>query len=371
MTDLQLEATQIAAGKAVDVAADRYEAMQYRRAGHSGLRLSAISLGAWLTFGGYRDVSIARDCFRLAFDLGITHFDFANNYGDPPGQAEIVCGEIIRRELPRDELIISSKAGHAMWPGPYGEWCSKKSLIASCDQSLRRLGLDYLDVFYIHRPDWETPFREQLDTLDLLIRQGKVLYGAVSSWSSPDLRAGEAFSQMHCAVEERGLAPITLHQSEYSLLRRRLETDLFPQVEAAGTGVVAFRSLASGLLSERYLGGDVPEGSRGAEVWGAEQTRERVRDAGADRLRSLVEIARGRGQTLPQLAIAWVLRLPVVSSVLIGVSEPEQLRENVAALDRLDFSQDELDAIDAIAGPRARESGDDAAALRGGGEGSD
>ena len=348
---MRLEATGIAAGKEVAASPERYDHMQYRHAGRSGLLLPAISLGAWLTFGGYRDASVARDCFRLAFDLGVTHFDFANNYGDPPGQAEIVCGEIIRRDLPRDELVISSKAGHRMWPGPYGEWCSKKSLVASCDQSLRRLGLDYLDVFYLHRVDLATPFEEQLDALDLLIRQGKVLYGGVSSWSSPALGAGEAFARMQAVVAEHSLAPITLHQPEVSLLRRNLETELFPGLEAAGTGVVAFRSLASGLLTERYLDGAVPAGTRGAELWGAEQTRAAVADAGVERLRTLAAIAHERGQTLAQMAIAWVLRQPVVTTVLVGVSSPEQLRDNVAALDRLDFSDDELRRIDEVTLP--------------------
>lgn len=344
--ELALEATGIAAGKEIDAASDRYERLPYRRAGRSGLLLPALSLGAWLTFGGYRAAEVARDCFRGAFDLGITHFDFANNYGDPPGQAEIVCGEIIRRDLPRDELIVSSKAGHRMWPGPYGEWCSKKSLVASCEQSLQRLGLDYLDVFYIHRVDWETPFEEQLEALDLLIRQGKVLYGGVSSWSPPELRAGEAFVRMQEIVEGRGLAPLTLHQPEYSLLRRGLETELFPKLEAAGTGAVAFRTLASGLLTERYLDGNVPPGSRGAELWGVERTRAQVEEAGVERLRTLAALARERGQTLAQMAIAWTLRLPVVTTVLVGASRPEQLRENVAALERLDFSAEELRRID-------------------------
>lgn len=345
-----LEATGIARGKDVEAAPDRYERMLYRRAGRSGLVLPAISLGAWLTFGGYRDASVARDCLRLAFDLGITHFDFANNYGDPPGRAEIVCGEIIRRDLPRDELIVSSKAGHRMWPGPYGEWCSKKSLVASCDQSLRRLGLDYLDVFYVHRVDWETPFEEQLDALDLLIRQGKVLYGGVSSWASPGVAglAGEAFARMHELTSRRGLAPITLHQAEYSLLRRRLETELFPRLEAAGTGIVAFRALASGLLTERYTDGSLPAGSRGAELWGEEQTRAQVEAAGPARLRALAALARDRGQTLAQLAIAWALRRPAMTTVLVGVSTPEQLAENVATLERLELSPEELRAIDEL-----------------------
>ena len=217
-------------------------------------------------------------------------------------------------------------------------------MIRACGGSVSK----YLDVFYIHRPDWQTPFEEQLDALELLIRQGKVLYGAVSSWSAPDLRAGEAFSQMHALVEQRHLSPITLHQSEYSLLRRRLETDLFTQLEAAGTGVVAFRTLASGLLTGRYLAGDVPAGSRGAEVWGGRADSGTGRGRWCDRLRALADIARRRGQTLPQLAIAWALRLPVVSTVLVGVSGPEQLRENVAALKCLEFSQKELEEIDSL-----------------------
>jgi len=344
---MRLEATAIAAGKQVTVAQDRYDRMVYRRAGRSGLVLPAISLGTWLTFGGYRDASVARDCFRLAFDLGITHFDFANNYGVPPGQAEIVCGEIIRRDLPRDELVVTSKAGHRMWPGPYGEWCSKKSMVASCEQSLQRLGLDYLDVFYIHRVDRQTPFDEQLEALDLLIRQGKVLYGGVSSWSSPELGAGEAFARMLEVVERRSLSPITIHQPEYNLLRRNLEGELFPALEAAGTGAVAFRALASGLLSDRYLDGEVPAGSRGAELWGAERTRTQVEETG-ERVRALAAIAQDRGQTLAQMAIAWALRLPVVTTVLVGVSSPDQLRENVAALDRLDFTEDEVRRIDEV-----------------------
>jgi len=345
---MRLEATGIAAGKEIDAAPDRYERMLYRRAGDSGLVLSAISLGAWLTFGGYRDADVTRDCFRLAFDLGITHFDFANNYGDPPGQAEILCGEIIRQDLPRDEVIVSSKAGHRMWPGPYGEWCSKKALVASCEQSLQRLGLEYLDVFYLHRVDWDTRFEEQLEALDLLIRQGKVLYGGVSSWSFPQLRTGEAFTTMQELADRRGLAPIVLHQPEYSLLRRGLETELFPRLGATGTGAVAFRALASGLLTDRFLDDDVPPESSRAKLWGPERTRAQLEDAGVERLRGLAAIASNRGQTLAQMAIAWVLRLPAVTTVLIGVSAPEQLRENVAALERLEFSEDELRAIDEL-----------------------
>lgn len=347
-TQIVLEATGIAAAKQTDAAPDRYERMPYRRAGCSGLLLPALSLGAWLTFGGYRATEVTRECLRVAFDAGITHFDFANNYGEPPGQAELVCGEIIRRDLPRDELIVSSKAGHRMWPGPYGEQCSKKALVASCEQSLRRLRLDYLDVFYIHRIDWETPFEEQLEALDLLIRQGKVLYGGVSSWSPPELRAGEAFAHMQKVVEARRLAPITLHQPEYSLLHRGLEGELFPKLESAGTGAVAFRALASGVLTERYLDGSIPAGSRGAELWGAERTRAELDHAGVERLHALAALARERGQTLAQMAIAWALRLPVVATVLVGASTPEQLRENVAALERLDFSAEELAAIDEL-----------------------
>jgi L-glyceraldehyde 3-phosphate reductase len=342
--DLALEATGIAAGKEGGFAPDRYERMRYRPCGRSGLLLPVIALGSWQTFGGYRGPEVARACLRRAFDLGITHLDFANNYGTPPGQAEIACGEIIRRELPRDELIISTKAGYGMWPGPYGDGLSKKYLVASCDQSLRRMGLDYFDLFYFHRPDPHTPLEESLGALDLLIRQGKVLYGGVSNFP------GALFAEAVRVAERHGFAPIVAHQPSYSLLNRRIEWDLLPQIERAGAGVVAFSPLANGLLTDRYLGGEIPADSRAALAWGAERAHQRLTPERLATLRALNELARRRGQTLAQLALAWSLRLPAVTSALIGASRVEQLEENVRALDNSEFGADELAEIDALTG---------------------
>lgn len=343
---LALEATGIAWGKEGEFAPDRYERMTYRRCGRSGLQLPLLSLGGWQTFGGYRGPEVARACLLRAFDLGITHFDFANNYGTPPGRAEIVCGAIIRRELPRDELIISSKAGYGMWPGPYGDWLSKKYLVASCDQSLKRMGLDYFDIFYLHRADPATPLEESLGALDLLIRQGKVLYGGVSSFP------GAHFTDAARIAERRGYAPITIHQPAYNLLNRTIEWDLLPQAERAGTGVIPFVPLASGLLTDKYLGGDIPADSRAALAWGEEGARRRLTPERLETLRGLNAIAAERGQSLAQMALAWVLRLPSVTSALIGASKVEQIEENVKALDNLAFSAEELAAIDALAPPR-------------------
>ena len=339
---VRLQATGIAAGLDGDFAADRYQRIPYRRCGNSGLLLPAISLGGWETFGGYRGPEVARQCLRRAFDLGITHFDFANNYGRPPGNSELVCGEIVRRELPRGELIISSKAGYRMWPGPYGEWLSKKYLVASCDQSLRRMGLDYFDIFYLHRPDPQTPLEESLGALDLLIRQGKVLYGGVSSFN------GARFMEAVRVVERHDWAPITIHQPAYNMLQRGVEKDLLPLTERAGTGVIAFVPLASGLLTDKYLSGDIPPDSRAARLWGEESTRRRLTPERLDKLRSLNAIAQRRGQTLAQMALAWILRLPAVTSALIGASKVEQVEENVRALDNLQFGPEELAAIDRL-----------------------
>jgi L-glyceraldehyde 3-phosphate reductase len=321
--------------------AERYERMQYRRCGRSGLMLPAISLGAWETFGGYRGEEVARECLFRAFDLGITHFDFANNYGTPPGNAEAVCGRILK-ELPRDELILSSKAGYRMWPGPYGEWLSKKYLVASLDQSLQRMGLEYFDIFYAHRPDPATPLEETMAALDLMVRQGKALYVGVSSFS------GAHFVEAVRVCDRMGLAPITIHQPYYNMLSRGIENDLLPQTERMGTGVIAFCPLASGLLTDKYLHGEVPPESRAAQRWGEEGLRERLTPARQERLLRLGEMARSRGQTLAQMALAWILRLPAVTSALIGASRVEQIEENVKALDRLDFSQEELAAINTI-----------------------
>lgn len=321
-------------------AENRYETMQYRASGKWGLQLPAISLGAWETFGGYRGEEVARECLYKAFDLGITHFDLANNYGRPPGNAEIVVGKILR-DMPRDELIISTKAGYFMWPGPYGDGLSKKYLVASLDQSLKRLGLDYVDIFYAHRPDPSTPLEETLTTLDLIVRQGKALYAGVSNFP------GALFDQAVELVKRLGLAPITIHQPRYNLLDRKMESDLFSHTQEAGTGVITFSPLAQGILSEKYLQ-DLPEDSRAALWWDQQYQQNTLTSKTLEKVRRLNQVAHARGQSLSQMALAWNLRLPAVTSVLIGASRVEQIVENVAALQNLTFSQAELQAIDEI-----------------------
>ena len=324
-----------------EFAGDRYDSMLYRRCGRSGLKLPAISLGAWETFGGYRGADVARECLFRAFDLGITHFDFANNYGTPPGNAEIVCGRILC-EMPRDELIISSKAGYRMWPGPYGDGGSRKYLIASCDQSLRRMGIEYFDLFYSHRPDPDTPIEETMGALDHLVRQGKALYVGVSNYD------GRQFAAAVRACERMGLAPITLHQPCYNLLQRGIESDLLPEIARSNAGVVAFAPLASGMLTGKYLHGGIPPDSRAGAEGGAEWVERTLTPERLAALRSLEELARARGQTLAQMALAWILRLDVITSVLIGASSPAQVEEDVAALARLEFTAAELDRIDEL-----------------------
>lgn len=326
-------------------AADRYETMQYRRCGRSGLMLPAISLGAWETFGGYRGEEVARDVLFRAFDLGITHFDFANNYGTPPGNAEIVCGKVIK-QMPRDELIISSKAGYRMWPGPYGEWGSRKYIIASCDQSLKRMGIEYFDIFYSHRPDPDTPLEETMAALDQLVRQGKALYAGVSNYSGPQ------FVEATRVCERMRLAPITIHQPAYNLFRRVIEWDLLPQTARAGTGVIAFSPLAQGLLTDKYLGGNIPEESRAAQKRGAQWVEQNLTPERRAVLNELNGMAKARGQSLAQMALAWILRLPAITSVLCGASSVKQIEENVAALNNLDFSEEELKRIDELTKPR-------------------
>jgi L-glyceraldehyde 3-phosphate reductase len=326
---------------AYEFASNRYDKMQYRRCGRSGLKLPAISLGGWETFGGYRGADVARDCLFRAFDLGITHFDFANNYGTPPGNSEIVCGKVIQ-EMPRDELIISSKAGYYMWPGPYGEWGSKKYIVASCDQSLKRMGLEYFDIFYHHRPDPDTPLEETLGALDLLVKQGKVLYIGVSNYS------GAQFAEATRVGQRMGLAPITIHQPYYNMLGRRIEWDLLPQAERAGTGVIPFSPLANGLLSDKYLGNDIPAESRAALKWGKEWVERNLSEERRAVLRQLNDMAHARGQTLAQMALVWVLRLPGITSALIGASSVQQVEENVAPLSNASFSEDELKRIDEL-----------------------
>jgi L-glyceraldehyde 3-phosphate reductase len=312
--------------------------MPYRRCGQSGLKLPAISLGAWETFGGYRGPEIARDCIFRAFNLGIAHFDLANNYGRPPGRAEMIVGRVLG-ELPREELIVSTKAGFPMWPGPYGQGCSRKSLLASIDQSLERLGLDYVDIFYAHRFDAETPLEETLGALDQIVRQGKALYAGVSNYSGPQL------AQAVVLAKQAQFAPIIVEQSSYSLLNRGIENDLLGPARHAGIGVIAFSPLAQGLLSEKYLDG-FPAESRAAKMWTAEQ-RELVGPS-LQKISKLNEIARARSQTLPQMAIGWILRCPEITSVLIGASGVSQVEENVKALDNLNFSAEELNNIDEI-----------------------
>jgi L-glyceraldehyde 3-phosphate reductase len=317
----------------------RYDRMPYRKCGISGLKLPAVSLGAWETFGSYRGAEISRECIFRAFNLGITHFDLANNYGRPPGRAETVVGKILC-EMPRHELIVSTKAGFPMWPGPYGEGGSRKSLLTSIDQSLRRLGLDYIDIFYSHRHNPETPLEETLGALDQIVRTGKALYVGLSNYS------GKLLEEAAGLARTFRLAPIIVEQSSYSLLNRRVESELFPSVRTAGIGVIAFSPLAQGLLSEKYLDG-FPEGSRIAKTWTAEQ-RERITPAFREKIRKLTEMAKARNQTLPQMALAWVLRRPEIASALVGASGVDQIEENVKALENLKFSEEELSQIDQV-----------------------
>jgi L-glyceraldehyde 3-phosphate reductase len=317
--------------------------MAYRRCGRSGLKLPAVSLGAWETFGGYRDEAAARACLLRAFDLGITHFDFANNYGHPPGNAELVCGRVLH-ELPRDELIISTKAGFPMWPGPYGDLGSRKHLLASCDQSLQRLGVDYVDVFYHHRADPETPLEETIGALATLVRQGKAIYAGLSNY--PPARFKEALE----VAKAEGLR-ITILQPYYNLLGRTFEAELKGLAEASGTGVIAFAPLASGLLTDKHLDGEVPAGARGA-LWPGGWVRANDQARRREILTGLDEIAKARGQSLAQMAICWNLRDPVMTSVVAGASRVEQIESNVAALEKPEFTADELARIDELTAPK-------------------
>jgi L-glyceraldehyde 3-phosphate reductase len=319
----------------------RYNMIPYRACGHSGLHLPAISLGAHETYGSSRDEETTRACLYRAFDLGITHFDLANNYGRPPGNAERIVGKILR-DMPRDELVISSKAGYRMWPGPYGEWLSKKSLVASLDQSLIRLNLHYVDIFYAHRPDPHTPLEETMATLDLIVRQGKALYIGISNFSSAQMEQAIQITQ------RMQLTPITVHQPRYNLLERRCEQDLFVSTVSNGIGVIAFSPLAKGLLSAKYLGEELPNESRAVGSWGKKRIEDVLNGDKLDKIRRLNALAQQRGQTLAQMALVWNLRLPAVTSILIGASAPAQIEENVAALSNPTFSQEELTMIDEI-----------------------
>ena len=318
---------------------DRYQSMTYRRAGRSGLKLPAISLGLWHNFGDGRPAERQRDIVRRAFDLGVTHFDLANNYGPPPGSAEANFGRILGSDFAnhRDEIVVSTKADYYMWEGPYGEWGSRKYLVSSLDQSLARMGLDYVDIFYHHRPDPETPLEETMGALDAVVRAGKALYAGISNYDS------EQTAQAAAILQELG-TPLLIHQPSYSMLNRWIERDrLLDTLERVGAGCIAFSPLQQGLLTDRYLGG-IPEDSR-------VRTSIFLNESDLDprtmaRLHSLNDIAKRRGQSLAQLALAWALRDRRMTSLIIGASSVEQLETNVAALDNLALAQDELDDID-------------------------
>jgi L-glyceraldehyde 3-phosphate reductase len=319
----------------------RYARMPYRRTGRSGLMLPAMSLGLWQNFGGDRPLETQRAIIRRAFDLGITHFDLANNYGPPYGSAEENFGRILQTDLAgrRDQLVISTKAGYDMWPGPYGIWGSRKYLLASLDQSLHRMGLAYVDIFYSHRFDPETPLEETMGALDSAVRQGKALYAGISSYSAR--RTKEA-----AGILRRMGTPLLIHQPSYSMLNRWIEPDLLEVLGQEGIGSIVFSPLAQGLLTDRYLNG-VPPGSRASQP--GSFSREMLTSETLARVRALNEIAQGRGQTLAQMALVWTLRDPRVTSALVGASSVAQLEQNVGALDKLPFSADELKEIDRYA----------------------
>jgi L-glyceraldehyde 3-phosphate reductase len=316
----------------------RYDEMTYRRCGRSGLQLPLVSLGLWHNFGHDREIDGQRAIIRRAFDLGITHFDLANNYGPPNGSAEENFGRILREDLAghRDELVISTKAGYDMWEGPYGEWGSRKYLLASLDQSLQRMGLDYVDIFYSHRFDPDTPLEETLGALDTAVKSGRALYVGISSYS------GQRTEEAVAILRSMG-TPLLIHQPSYSMLNRWIERDLLEVLEREGVGCIAFSPLAQGMLTSKYLDG-IPEGSRAAE--GRFLTSDMITPERIAHVRKLNEIAGERGQTLAQMAVAWTVRDERVTSALIGASSVEQLEENVAAIDDIDFTAEELEAID-------------------------
>jgi len=316
----------------------RYEQMTYNRCGRSGLDLPALSLGLWHNFGGAADADTATAMVRRAFDLGITHFDLANNYGPPAGSAETTFGAILARDLAahRDELVISTKAGWGMWPGPYGDFGSRKYMIASLDQSLQRMGVDYVDIYYHHRPDPRTPLEETMAALDHVVRQGKALYAGISSYDPKDTRRAAAI------LRDLG-TPCLIHQPSYSMLNRRVEEGLLTVLAEEGIGCIAFCPLSQGLLTSRYLD-CIPADSRAASALGFLK-KDSITDAKVGQLRQLNDVAAGRGQTLAQMALAWVLRSPAVTTALIGASRPQQIEENAGALTAPAFGADELQRI--------------------------
>jgi L-glyceraldehyde 3-phosphate reductase len=319
----------------------RYDSMLYRRTGRSGLKLPAVSLGIWYNFGGIDPLENARAMLRKAFDLGITHIDIANNYGPPPGSAEETFGRVFREDLApyRDELVISNKAGYLMWPGPYGEWGSRKYLIASCDQSLKRTGLEYFDIFYSHRPDPDTPMEETMGALDFIVRSGRALYAGISTYNPQQTREAARI------LRELG-TPCLIHQPRYNMFDRWIEDGLLDVLEEEGIGCIPFSPLAQGILTNKYID-QIPEDSRAARFdelfWGDSVTAERV-----SKVVELNKIAKARGQNMAQLAIAWTLRNPLITSALIGASKPEQIEDVVMALDNLELNEEELEAIEEI-----------------------
>jgi len=322
---------------------ERYQKMEYRRCGNSGLKLPAVSLGLWHNFGHIDNQENARDILRVAFDNGITHFDLANNYGPPPGSAEENFGRIFKDDfLPyRDELIISSKAGWGMWPGPYGDWGSKKYLVASLDQSLKRMGLDYVDIFYHHRPDPETPLEETMATLDLMVRQGKALYVGISSYQPEE--SAKAIS----ILKAMG-TPCLIHQPKYSMLDRWVEDGLLDVLEENKVGCISFSPLAQGLLTNKYLKG-IPKDSRASSHRGnGAIDEEQVSEEKIEMVKQLNELAITRGQSLAQMALAWILKDKRISSVLIGVSKPEQVLDSIRCLNNYSFANEELSLINSI-----------------------
>ncbi len=320
---------------------DRYERMTYRRSGRSGLQLPAISLGLWQNFGHDRPLDTSRAIVRRAFDLGVTHFDLANNYGPPYGSAEENFGRLMHDDLRpfRDELVISSKAGYDMWPGPYGEWGSRKYVLASLDQSLGRMGLEYVDIFYSHRFDPETPLEETMGALATAVQQGKALYVGISSYSAEKTREAAQI------LGELGLH-LLIHQPSYSMLNRWIEPDLLDALGELGVGCIGFSPLAQGMLTEKYMHG-IPEGSRASRD--GSLSPKLITDTAMEKIRALNEIAQRRGQTLAQMALAWTLRDPRMTSTLVGASSVEQFESNVATIDELSFTEDELAEIDRYA----------------------
>jgi len=322
-------------------ASDRYDSMTYQRCGRSGLKLPAISLGLWHNFGDGRPLETQRAILRRAFDLGVTHFDLANNYGPPYGSAEENFGRILASDLRpyRDELVISTKAGYDMWLGPYGEWGSRKYLLASLDQSLQRMRLEYVDIFYSHRFDPDTPLEETMGALDTAVRSGKALYAGISSYSAEKTREA-------AAILRRMGTPVLIHQPSYSMLNRWIEGGLLDVLEEEGIGCIVFSPLAQGMLTDKYLSG-IPEGSRASE--NSSLSHQLLTEENLTRIRALNEIAGRRGQSLAQMSLAWTLRDPRITSTLIGVSSVAQLEDSLGALEKRDFSREELEAIDRYA----------------------